>query len=245
MSDDAVLAVLIALDQGGGSQAQFSHPDLGGMGQWSRGGMIMVGDMFNSNLKARVDQLCTELSDLLRSRTFFEPKARTAVWNGSSAWWPADLGQSSSSGSQNDMRYACFPEARRIVVQRDGVVTVYDTGTHRIGGVSQQQSGSQDLTFTSQQGSVRLHELAILGDAQNHGAKEKESVSSPREQAGSPAPHRHDGAHREPPLHDTKRVTSSDDDLFAKIERLHALHQKGILSDSEFAEKKQELLARI
>ena len=39
-----------ALMEGNGSQAQFSHPDLGGMGQWSQGGMIMVGDMFNEGL---------------------------------------------------------------------------------------------------------------------------------------------------------------------------------------------------
>jgi len=30
-----------------------------------RGGMTMVGDMFNNSLKATVDNLCTELSNLL------------------------------------------------------------------------------------------------------------------------------------------------------------------------------------
>ncbi|MEA2788303.1 MAG: hypothetical protein QOG73_709, partial [Acetobacteraceae bacterium] len=42
---------------------------------------------------------------------------------------------------------------------RDGRVRVYDTGEHRIGGFSQQQSGSQSLTFTSQTGSIRLEDL--------------------------------------------------------------------------------------
>ena len=34
-------------------------------------------------------------------------------------------------------------------------------------------------------------------------------------------------------------------DVFAKLERLAALHAKGILSDAEFEAKKTELLARI
>jgi hypothetical protein len=45
------------------------------------------------------------------------------------------------------------------VVVRDGQVRVYDTGEHRIGGFSQQQSGSQSLTFSSQTGLVRLEDL--------------------------------------------------------------------------------------
>jgi hypothetical protein len=42
---------------------------------------------------------------------------------------------------------------------RDGNVRVYDTGEHRIGGFSQQQSGSQSLSFSSQLGTVRLEDL--------------------------------------------------------------------------------------
>jgi hypothetical protein len=34
--------------------AQFSHPDFGGMSQWSHG-MTMVGDMFNDGLKSKLD----------------------------------------------------------------------------------------------------------------------------------------------------------------------------------------------
>jgi hypothetical protein len=38
------------------------------MGQWSRGGMIMIGDMFNQGLKHRVDTLCKELAGFLSSQ---------------------------------------------------------------------------------------------------------------------------------------------------------------------------------
>src|SRR5450759_4529912 len=73
VSRDAVRTLLHALVLGNGTQAQFTHPDLGGMGQWSQGGMIMVGDMFNQGLKYRVDTLCRELATLLRSQPCLVP----------------------------------------------------------------------------------------------------------------------------------------------------------------------------
>ncbi len=74
ISVDAALTLLRALVAGHGTMAQFSHPELGGMGQWNQGGMIMVGDMFNHGLKARVDALCIELASLLRN----QPSVRVA-----------------------------------------------------------------------------------------------------------------------------------------------------------------------
>ena len=68
VSADAAVTLLRALIAGQGTMAQFSHPELGGMGQWSQGGMIMVGDMFNHGLKARIDAICTELASLLRNQ---------------------------------------------------------------------------------------------------------------------------------------------------------------------------------
>lgn len=50
------------------------------------------------------------------------------------AWWPDGLGQPASSGGQNGTRYAFFPDHRRLAVERDGKVTLYDSGDHRIGG---------------------------------------------------------------------------------------------------------------
>src|SRR6195952_4810514 len=63
VSPDAVRTILRALRSGGG-MAQFSHSDFGGMSQWSSG-MTMVGDMFNSELKTRLDAICTELASYL------------------------------------------------------------------------------------------------------------------------------------------------------------------------------------
>jgi hypothetical protein len=79
------------------------------------------------------------------------------------AWWPDDLGQPSSTGAQNGMRYAFFPEARRLLIENDGSITTYDSADHRIGGASQQDGSSRSLSFTSQSGVVNLDELTKIG----------------------------------------------------------------------------------
>ncbi|HEY4044654.1 MAG TPA: hypothetical protein VGM32_22815 [Rhodopila sp.] len=155
-SPGAARAVAEALRHGGGTMAQFNHPELGGMGQWVSGGMLMIGDMFNDDLKARVGALCRDLA----ASPGPVPAASEPPASGQSRnWWPDYLGAASATGAQNDMRYACFPDRRRLAVMQAGRVRVYDTGEHRIGGFSQQQSGSQTLTFSSQLGTVRLDEL--------------------------------------------------------------------------------------
>jgi len=77
-----------------------------------------------------------------------------------SSWWPQGLSNPSSSGSQNGVRYAFFPDQHRLAVEQNGKAKQYDTGEHRISGVSQAQ-GSQggSLRFTSQNGDVDLGSL--------------------------------------------------------------------------------------
>ena len=74
-------------------------------------------------------------------------------------WWPEDLGEAASSGSQNGMRYAFFPQKRRLLIERDGKKSVYDSGDHQIFGVSQQSGSSTSLVFTSPDGPVTLDTL--------------------------------------------------------------------------------------
>ena len=65
VSADTVRTLLDALTQGNGVSAQFDIPELGGRGQWMRGGMTQTGNMSDHALKAKVDALCSELSALL------------------------------------------------------------------------------------------------------------------------------------------------------------------------------------
>ena len=57
VSTTAVTTLLEAVISGQGTMAQFSHPELGGPGQWAQGGITMIGDMFNNALKP---ELCTQ-----------------------------------------------------------------------------------------------------------------------------------------------------------------------------------------
>ncbi|WP_431272659.1 hypothetical protein [Dankookia sp. P2] len=78
------------------------------------------------------------------------------------AWWPEELGQPASSGGQDGLQYAFFPEARRLAIRRDGRVTVYDSGQHRISGVAQ-QGGSRAPVFSSAEGEVTPDDLREIG----------------------------------------------------------------------------------
>lgn len=162
VSIEAIEVLQQALRHGGGRQAQFSHPDLGGMGQWSAGGMTQVGDMFNTALKDKVNTLCTALSRQGEDVQESPPVTSASPTSGSSkSWWPEELGQPSSTGSQNGMHYACFPDARRVAVKQAEKVTLYDSGDHRISGVSQSQSTTQQLSFSSQNGTIRASDLPV------------------------------------------------------------------------------------
>ena len=162
LSIPAVEEMARAVSRGGGTMAQFSIPELGGSGQWMAGGMTMVGDMFDHGLKSRVDNLCAEIASAMASAPFFKTPQTLA----GPAWWPSELGQPSSSGAQNGVRYAYFPRHRRIAV--DGgpgtPVTLLDTRDHEIGGFGQQQSGMGDsfagITFSSQNGQFSLSSLS-------------------------------------------------------------------------------------
>src|SRR5450432_3177031 len=135
ISTDAVKTMLFAVNAGGGTMAQFYCSELGGGGQWMRGGMTMVGDMFNHGLQATVSGLCSELSNLLNSQQVFLPVPQNASGGYGNQWWPGHLGSPSSSGGQNDSRYAYFPQTQRLAIDRGGQITVYNTLDHQIGGV--------------------------------------------------------------------------------------------------------------
>lgn len=246
ISEGAVEALWLAVQAGNGTAAQFSHPELGGMGQWMAGGMVMVGDFNKTHLQSTVMQICTAIAAHLQGqRVAAQSKAANALspqtqsqtqsqsaggaqpsmqprqtrtdtrrqptgqesaaqeetgksrgllstigkklFGGSSSpkegatrgsaaraassdswanWWPDEFGAPNSSGSQNNMHYAYFAGARRLALRLGNRVTIYDTGTHQIGGVSQQQGGAQTVTFRSQKGEVAVNQLKKVDEYQ-------------------------------------------------------------------------------
>jgi Short C-terminal domain len=254
VSLDAAVALLGALAQGKGRQAQFNHPDLGGMGQWSQGGMIMVGDMFNQSLKHRVDALCNELAGLVDGQPSLRADARhfqsqrqsggggvSLFVEGSGSagqWWPAELGSPASTGAQNDLRYAFFPGSRRLAIRQDGQVQVYDTGERELSGFSQQQGGDQSLTFTSQSGVVRLADLAEVSGGETSRAPAPAAPTPPpvpQARAAVPAT----------PAAGTPAASLPASEILKIIESLAGLREKNIITEEEFRAKKAELLGRL
>ncbi len=259
-SPDAVFSMLLSVINGNGSMAQFNHPEFGGSGQWMRGGMIMLGDMFNNNLKNSVGNLCQELAnlvanqpDLIQSGSFQSQSQGNQQQSnfggnqqqnnagstgavslfvpppaGSSAnWWPAGLQFPNSTGAQNNVRYAYFATIRRLAIEVNGQVTLYDTLDHQIGGFSQQQSVGGSITFTSQYGLVDVNTLPII------------SIDNvPMQHQPQPAPSFQANVVNAP-------FTNQESDVFGAIEKLAALKDKGILTDAEYSTKKAELLARL
>jgi hypothetical protein len=245
VSTNAVMTLLQTLIDGRGTMAQFNHPELGGSGQWMRGGMTMIGDMFNYALKSKVDGLCSELAQLLAQQPAMlspmtsqsqrqekqaieghEVSLFVPAGSASANWWPTALGAPSTTGAQNQIRYAYFPAARRLAVDIDGHITVYDTLDHQISGVSQQQGPDASLIFTSQLGLVRLANLPVVSIDSLPQAETKVAIS---EEIIQPA----------------SAEKAAEEDIISKIERLAELRQKGILTEAEFAKKKAELLSRL
>jgi hypothetical protein len=151
-----------ALKTGGGRQAQFNHPELGGMGQWMPG-MLMIAVTNNAELKRRVDAL---FADLAGAGT-----PTDGAKDAAQRWWPEELGDSpTTSGAQNHARYAWFAGAKRLVVEESGSVAVYDTGGRRLTGVAQQQSDTtRTLTFTTPDGPLNLSTLRRVSEGRVSG----------------------------------------------------------------------------
>jgi hypothetical protein len=132
-----------------------------------------------------------------------------------------------STGAQNNVRYAYFATIRRLAIEVNGHVTLYDTLDHQIGGFSQQQSVGGSITFTSQYGLVDVSTLPII--SVDNVPVQTPVQSEPAFQA-NPVP---------------MQGTEQEADIFSAIEKLASLKDKGILTESEYSTKKAELLARL
>ena len=202
---------------------------------------VVVGDMFNSGLKARVDALCNDLAGFLTSQPPANDEAGSFQGQGggvslfvagagaASPWWPAELGSPASTGAQNDLRYAYFPGPRRLAIHEAGRLSVYETGEHRISGFSQQQSGDRSLTFTSQHGLVRVADLPLVF----HEGDQTRNPSPPQAPGimSRPPP--------QPPAAPAPAAAQATEDILKTIERLAELRQKDVLTRMSSRPRKQ------
>jgi hypothetical protein len=81
----------------------------------------------------------------------------------SNSSWPSALGIASTSGTSAEMRYAYFPQNRRLAVESLGVLTIYDTAEYQFRGMLQAHSAEAvGVSILTQRGRVRLTDLATV-----------------------------------------------------------------------------------
>jgi len=266
-SVDGTLSMLDAVINGNGSMAQFSHPDFSGSGQWMRGGMTMVSDMFNNHLKGRVDALCSELAnvvanqpDLVRSGSF--QSQSQGGWNDGGQ---SQFSQSNPGGAPQDM--GGFGAASLFVPPAPGTSGDWWPADLRWPNSTGAQNGVRYAYFAqAQRLAIDVAGNVTVYDTLNHqigGFSQQQSVggtlsfssqfglidvaSLPVVWANGPvtayAPAPASVPAYAPAF--SPAPSAAEQDVFATIERLAELRSKGILSDGEFQTKKAELLARL
>jgi hypothetical protein len=275
VSTNAVLSMLQSVINGNGRMAQFNHPEFGGSGQWMSGGMTMVSDMFNNNLKASVSNLCGELSqlvaaqpDLLRSGSFQsqsqggQQQNNYAASNDSGSW-----NQSAGSGASlfvppppgsgadwwgSDLRWPNSTGAQ------NGVRYAYFAQAHRLaievnGRVTIYDTLDHQIGGFSQQqsygGSLSFNSQYGLIDVARLPVVSVDGVAQTAQSNGF-APAAPEAAPATPlaqttPPQPTSGDTNASLDIFATIDKLADLRSRDILTEAEFQTKKAELLARL
>jgi hypothetical protein len=267
-STDAVLSMLQSVINGNGNMAQFNHPEFSGSGQWMRGGMTMVSDMFNNNLKNNVNNLCSELSqlvasqpDLVRSGSFqsqsqggqqqdsYAGGMRNEVSAGSASLFVPPAGGGSGDWWGADLRWPNSTGAQ------NGVRYAYFAQAHRLaievnGRVTVYDTLDHQIGGFSQQqsygGSLSFNsqygliDVARLPVVSVDGVAQAAQAPAQAAPAPAPAPVQAAAAPQR-----ASQGNMAESDIFATIDKLADLRSRDILTEAEFQTKKAELLARL
>jgi hypothetical protein len=270
-STDAVLSMLQSVINGNGGMAQFNHPEFAGSGQWMRGGMTMVSDMFNNNLKASIDNLCSELSrlvaaqpDLLRSGSFQSQSggghqqnshsggAQGAMWNAPASGASLFVAPAPGGGEWwgSDLRWPNSTGAQ------NGVRYAYFAQAHRLaievnGRVTVYDTLDHQIGGFSQQqsygGSLSFNSQYGLIDVARLPVVSVDGVAQAAQSAEAvpAAPVSAPVSAPAAPVQPAAPAPAREADIFATIDKLADLRTRNILTEAEFQAKKTELLARL
>lgn len=264
---DATLSMLESVINGNGSMAQFNHPEFSGSGQWMRGGMTMVSDMFNNYLKGRVDNLCSELSnlianqpDLLRSGSFQSQSQGGSAYNQIQA---NHAGDGVQSMGDNGSQVSGFGANCLFVPPAPGTSGDWWPADLRWPNSTGAQNNVRYAYFAqARRLAIEVHGSVTVYDTMDHqigGFSQQQSAGGTlsfssqyglidvaslpvitRDGMAVPAPAPLSGG-----VQPNNPPDAGSPDIFAAIERLAGLHAKGLLTDTEFSTKKAELLARL
>lgn len=257
-SSDAVFSMLLSVINGNGSMAQFNHPEFGGSGQWMRGGMIMLGDMFNNGLKNSVGNLCQELANLIVNEpNLIQTGSFQSQSQGNQEQANYTNSQQNSSNSSNAVSLFVsgadsqnwwtaiglqFPNSTG---KQNNICYAYFAGIRRLAIKLNSDITLYDTLdhqiggFSQQQGND-----ASLTFSSQYGLIDIKSlpVISINNVAMQPA----NPPQIVVPISNDLQVQSSQEiDIFTAIEKLAILKNKAILTENEYSIKKAELLARL
>jgi len=262
-SSDAVFSMLQSVINGNGSMAQFNHREFGGSGQWMRGGMIMLGDMFNNGLKNTVSGLCQELSNLIANQPGLIQSGSFQSQN------QGNQNQSNYSGNQQPQNNSSTIGAVSLFVPAPagssnnwwptGLQFPNSTGTQN--NVRYAYFASINRLAIDANGHVTLydtldHQIAGFSQQQSVGGSitftsqyglvdvnalpiisiDNVPVQTPTHTQAAPCFQ---------PSFVNNPALNQDIDIFDAIEKLAVLKDKGILTDDEYSSKKAELLLRL
>ncbi len=253
----------------GGGMAQFSHPELGGLGQWAGGGMTMIGEMGNAALRRRVTALCEALAALPAAETRHDPAADMGATDmGATDMGATDMGATDAGTADAGAAGPAPPAGPRLRpwwpeefgqpassgAQGEAAYAWFPRArrlaVRQDGKVAVYDTGEHGITGLSQGGAaaLRLHAGAREIDLAELAPAEGPARGWTRPGVAEAAGDAGHGAERERfdrAGNATQDAAGHGDDPIALIERLAGLRAAGVLTEREFVEKKTELLARV
>ena len=259
-TSDAVFSMLVSVINGNGSMAQFNHPEFGGSGQWMRGGMIMVGDMFNNGLKNSVGNLCQELANLIANEPTLIQTGSFQSQNQDNQEHANDANNSPQQNSSNSGNAVSlfmpgedsqnwwissglqFPNS---IGKQNNIRYAYFTSIRRLaiqvhGDITLYDTLDHQIGgFSQQQGNE-----ASLTFTSQYGLVDIKTL--PIVSINNDDLQRLNSQQIVAPITiDSPKSTVQETDIFSAIEKLAILKDKAILTENEFSTKKAELLARL
>lgn len=259
-SSDAVFSMLVSVINGNGSMAQFNHPEFGGSGQWMRGGMIMVGDMFNNGLKNSVGNLCQELANLIANEPTLIQTGSFQSQNQDNQEHANDANNSPQQNSSNSGNAVSL-----FMPGEDSQNWWISIGLQFPNSIGKQNNIRYAYFASIRRLAIQLHGDITLYDTLDH------QIGGFSQQQGNEASLtftsqyglvdiktlpivsiNNDDLQRlnsqqivAPITIDSPKSTVQETDIFSAIEKLAILKDKAILTENEFSTKKAELLARL
>lgn len=163
VSVEAIQVLVRALVEGGYRSANFNHPELGGVGKWN-GGDVILGDMSQEALRLKIWRIVQGLLPTLQQTIPPEP-IQEADATFVMPWWnDVTLREPVLKGMFESTTFGYFLEGARVVVKQSEHITHYDASGHLVTDL-QMMSGARGqmvLVLQTLSGDIAVSDLPQL-----------------------------------------------------------------------------------